>query len=485
VAERPVKFVVDVEGNDEAQRQFENTEIKLQEATETTQRLTAELRKLQSAEGSSADAIDAMRRQVIRATQAQEKMRAEAGGTTLETIALRQKLGQLGSTVGQVGAVLGRVNPEWSEMGAVIGGIGAQIPALTGSLGPVAQGIAAITVAVDLGTQAWEMWTGATDAAATAAEAAKGQVTDLANSLTALHTRQAEIAGAGAITDLEAVFNEADQRVVSMQEVLDTQRAAAEQRRIDAAREIGVLRRSMQEAVERSPSNAGLIRTAGREAREIDRLTRGVQRANDNVRNLAESLRRQRTLTDEAEEALGRARDRPVGFGDVPEPTRRGGGGESAQARRAREAMEFNVHLKELEAEEIARIEAAQLALARTRADEEMRFAQAAKEQRQIFREEELAAEQETARQRAEIRREEVEQTAQNVERMQEIRAESIADLKADAEAAIGRHRAHDPGLHRRAVQRHRAVAERRRGVPGAARLLPRDDQPDGGARSG
>ena len=102
MVDRPVTFVIDVEGGDEAQHDFENIKIKEQEAAEATAALTGKLRELQKAEGDNGVAIDRMRREVIRATQAQERLKAEVGGSSLEAIEFQQKAQALGSTVGQV-----------------------------------------------------------------------------------------------------------------------------------------------------------------------------------------------------------------------------------------------------------------------------------------------------------------------------------------------------------------------------------------------
>ena len=436
MVDRPVNFVIGVEGGDEAQRDFEDLAIKEQEAVETTTRLNAALRDLQKAGGDNGKAIDAMRRQVIRATQAQEKLKAEIGGSSIEAIAFQAKAQALGSTIGQVGAVLGRVNPEWARMGAAIGGIGAQIPALTGSLGPVAQGIAAITVAVDLGTMAWEAWTGETEAAGRAANATKRQITDLANSLTQLHERQQAIAGAGAIAPLEERFAAADQRVVSLQETLDSERERAETGRSEAATRIAELRREQLTAIEANPANAGLIRVAGTQAREIEQLTEGVQRANDRVRNLAEETRRQRAVTDEAEDALARARNRPAGFSELDAPDSGGGGGggddgvEAAQ-QRAEAALASGLarqqRLREAAQADITRLGEKQLA-------EQLTALEAQREIERVIEEERFAA----IRKRIDEEREAAELQLELLERAESEAREATARVKADAEGVLG-----------------------------------------------
>lgn len=434
MVDRPVNFIIGTEGGGEAQQEFEDTEIAIQEATEATARLTTALRDLQKAGGDNGKAIDTLRRQVIRATQAQEKLKAEVGGTTLEAIEFQAKAQALGSTIGQVGAVISRINPEWARWGAVIGGVGAQIPALTGSLGPLAQGIAAITVAVDLGSTAWEAWTGETEAAARAADLAKRQITDLANSLTQLHERQRAIAGAGPIAQLEERFQESDQRAIALQSALDIQRSRAEERRTDAAEEIIRLRTRMQRAIDDNPANAGLIRTAGREAREIDRLTRNVQRANDSVRNLAEEARRQRAVVDEAEDALIRARERPAGFGELEAPESRGGGGGdrvAAAQQRAADALRRGLE-QTAEFERALDVETDRLKEARRQAElvelAEIREIEALNQQIQIDAiNRRIAAEEEAFEKQREL-----------LEQQKQAARDAVQEVKDDAEGVLG-----------------------------------------------
>jgi hypothetical protein len=78
-------------------------------------------------------------------------------------IAANQQIEQLGGALGQVGSTLARVNPEFGRLAGTIGTVAGSLPALTGSLGPVAQGMAAMTIAVDLGSQAWEHFTEASE----------------------------------------------------------------------------------------------------------------------------------------------------------------------------------------------------------------------------------------------------------------------------------------------------------------------------------
>ena len=342
MVDRPVTFIVDVEGGGEAQKEFEDTTIKLQEATEQTALLTGKLRELQKAEGDNSKAVDAMRREVIRATQAQERLKAEIGGSSIEAIAFQAKAQALGSTIGQVGAVVARINPEFARWGAVIGGIGAQIPALTGSLGPVAQGIAAITIAVDLGTTAWEAWTGETEAAARAADATKRQVTDLANSLTQLHQRQMEIAGAGALAPIQARFDELDAAAQSSQEVADRARATAITRQTRDEGRIAELRIEQAENAGRiARINAlGGIQAADVAGQAIERMEGSIRRRATDVRNLQETAARQQAEFEVAEAALITARARRQGgLGEIETPdSGRGGGGGGAAREAEREA---------------------------------------------------------------------------------------------------------------------------------------------------
>jgi len=334
VSER-FEIVFATEGQSDAVRAFEDLKIKELEAKNETGHLARELRKLQQSGTASAEQIDNVSRSLVRSQEASRRLGQEAANLSTQSIAAGDKLERMGSVASAVGTVIGRLNPAWARFGASIGTIGSQLPALTGSLGPVSQIIAAVTVAVDLGAQAWDVWTDATTRAGNEADNTKRQVTDLANSLTQLRTRQRALAGAGTVEQLETVFEDADERAMSLREVLDRQRAEAESQRIDAARQIGVLRARMQEAIDANPANAGLIRTAGREAQEIERLTDTVRTVNNRVRQLAEETARQVVVADRAEDALNRARDRPVGLPelDAPDSGRRGGAQAAAQSR--------------------------------------------------------------------------------------------------------------------------------------------------------
>lgn len=444
MTERPVNFVIAVEGGDEGQQEFEDMAIAQQEAAEQTTRLTAALRELQKAGGDNAKAIDAMRRQVVRAQQAQEQLRAEAGGTTVETIALRQKLGQLGTTVGQVGAVLGRVNPEWAKMSTVIGGIGSQIPALTGSLGPVAQAIAAITVAVDLGILAWEAWTGEVQGAGEAADATKRHVTDLANSLTQLHERQMAIAGRGAIAPLEERFEALDARALALQQVLDAERAEAEGRREIAAGRIAELRQQQRDNAARLAdiNRQGGIQAVDEAGRAIEIIQRSVQISNDRVRNLAAGARAAQAQSEEAEDALAAARARPVGFGELEAPETGGGGGggggrAAALRQQAAEQRDIALELAEMHADIASAQEQAQRDLQSEIAVTAALQAETAQQVQQI--ENELEASRLAAIQRVADAREEAAEKQIELLEEQKRRAQDASEaVRADAEGVLG-----------------------------------------------
>lgn len=142
MAERPVKFVITVDDGADAAGHFEEIEEAQRGVTQSTREM--------------AQAQD----RATRVQTAQAAASLDAG----------QKMNQLGSTIGQVGAVLARVNPKWAQMGGALAGIGAQIPALTGALGPLAQGIAIVTVAVDFGTLAFNQYGAAAEEAARLAQ---------------------------------------------------------------------------------------------------------------------------------------------------------------------------------------------------------------------------------------------------------------------------------------------------------------------------
>lgn len=409
MAERPVKFVISVEGGAEGKSEFDALK-------EAQREVTGETRRLNTAQRDAATASTA---------------------TAAAAVAQNVKLSSLGSTISQVGSLLGRVNPEWSRFGQTIGSVGAQIPALTGSLGPVAQAIAATTIAVDIGSQAWEMWTGRTVAAGEAAAVVKTQVDALTNSLIQQHNRQRLIAGAGALADLERVFVDADEQVVAMQEVYDDQRRRAEDRRIEAAGEIDALRAQMEQAIARSPGSEGLIRAAGHEARQIEELTRGVQQANDRVRNLGEALGRQREVTDQAEDALAAARSRPdpsqlaeldagrPGAGGARRP-----GGASEDDQRRREAMEFSIRMKEQES-------AALMALEEEQHRRDVELTQQGAERKAIAhqaRMDQIAAENAALVEAADLQRELERRAAEASEAQQEL----FDKIAADAERITG-----------------------------------------------
>lgn len=149
-----------------------------------------------------------------------DEFASSATAAGVASLAQGQKLEQLGGTIGQVGALVGRLNPEWARFGATIGSVGSQIPALTGALGPVAQAMAGVTLAVDLGSQAWEQWGGHVRTAdevinqvASDASAAEERIRGLVSALREREERSALVSGSAGVDPTAAALQEANDAI--------------------------------------------------------------------------------------------------------------------------------------------------------------------------------------------------------------------------------------------------------------------------------
>jgi len=448
VVDRPVNFIIDVEGGDDAARQFEDIKIQEQEAADTTRRLTAALGDLKKAEGDNTQAISRMRRELVRAQQAQKGLREEATAASVKSLDFAQKAQQLGSTIGQVGAVLSRVNPQLGRMGAAIGGVGAQIPALTGSLGPVAQAVAALTVAVDLGAAALDFFNPQVD------ETADG-LGDMAIEAVEARTRIEELTAAiqesarvqGALSGLaggEAITSEETRA----QEQLRGATAARVSAERDIARLAGVAFSDTMLAEIRaaqSETSAGdaffdAIGLGGR-GQELREQIALFDEANIQIRErtqLVEGLAEAREISNEAEriaaEGSGRTTGAPPEAVAGGRTRSRGGGGddgvEAAQRRADRalaDGLQRQQRLREAAAREVERL----------KTQEQTGQIEALAAQREVERaieEERFAA----IRKRIDEEREAAELQLELLERAESEAREATARVKADAEGVLG-----------------------------------------------
>lgn len=421
MAERPVTFVIDVKGGDEAQREFVDLKTREQEAATTTAELTAALKQFQKAGGDSAKTIKAFRREIILSREAQKKFAQEAKTSSssmeLQAIAAqaaRQKVEQLGSVLGQVGTVLGRVNPEMAGFGSLIGTISATLPALTGSLGPLAFAMAAITIAAEAMNLAMAESEARINDVSMAAATARDRISALAGEIQAAAGLDVLAGGGGTAAATQSAL---DRNRAEIDAAAEVSRRAALEARFLAADIRNATGERVQELAQASRDAATTARTA---ADETVRLIELRERLNQ---GLVVSTAREAAVEAEREAARS-ARERE---------TLSSAGARTAEARQ-REAIRVQaIEQRDIELEMNEILERRAQAQAQAQADLQSEIAVTAAAQV-----EQLANEQAAARVREQIRTRELELSIANLERMREAQREATEAVRADAEATLG-----------------------------------------------
>lgn len=328
---------------------FESLKLKELEAKNEASRLGTELRKLQQSGTATAQQIEETSRSLVRAqaaaqgygTQARALTATQATGAQA-TQAFGQRLGQVGTALGQVGAVAGRISPQMGQLGQVLGQVGGATGALSGAMGPLGVAMAGATVAVGLMSIAHDRAEVAARAQAEAVAQLTADHATLEGRIRATIEQQVRLnrimSGQGGAVETMAESQAARNRVELLQRALQGQAAA-----IRALRETG----TTGETNANAGGPEGFTRLAVMAAERVGLAPEGSSgpQLTEGERRIVEGqLRRavgrvselaaigQRVAEEETAEAA-----RIIERAEVAASRRRGGGGQDAARRAAEE----------------------------------------------------------------------------------------------------------------------------------------------------